>query len=163
MATTPPGQPSNDRPETKLTPKQARFIDEYLVDLNATQAAIRAGYAPKAAHVTGHETLRNPKVAAEIAARQAALSESTGITQAWVLERLRENADRAMTAEPVRDAEGHETGEYRYEGAVANRALELLGKHLGMFGDKLEISDPRKIAAMTDDEIQQRRKAMKIA
>ena len=46
----------------KLTPKQQRFVDEYLIDLNATQAAIRAGYSPKTAHSIGAENLIKPEV-----------------------------------------------------------------------------------------------------
>jgi hypothetical protein len=46
-----------------------------------------------------------------------------------------------MQAEAVTDREGNETGEYQYAGAVANRALELLGKHLGLFPDKLQVSE----------------------
>ena len=56
---------NNNRP---LTPKQARFIEEYLVDLNAKQAAIRAGYSVKSAHVEGSRLLINAKVAAAITA-----------------------------------------------------------------------------------------------
>ncbi len=123
-----------------LTPKRAKFVQEYLVDLNATQAAIRAGFSPKSASVEGARLLINAKVAAEIAKAQLARQERTQVTQDWVVERLRENVDRAMTAEPVTDKEGNETGEYRYEGAVANGALSLLGKHLGMFVDKKEVT-----------------------
>jgi len=54
-----------------LTPKQAAFAREYLVDLNATQAAIRAGYKPASAASVGFENLRKPKIAAEIEKAQA--------------------------------------------------------------------------------------------
>ena len=64
----------------------------------------------------------------------------TGISKGYVLQRLQENVERAMTIIAVRDEEGQPTGEYRYDGAVANRALELLGKELGMFVDRQEIS-----------------------
>ncbi|EHP94896.1 terminase small subunit [Methylorubrum extorquens] len=68
-----------------LTDKQARFVDEYLVDLNVTQAAIRAGYSKASAHSVGHETLKNPEVAAVIAEAKKARSERTQITQDDVL------------------------------------------------------------------------------
>ncbi len=55
--------------ELKLTPKQARFVDEYLVDLNASQAAIRAGYSPKTARFIGCEDLTKPNIQAAIAGR----------------------------------------------------------------------------------------------
>ena len=54
-----------------LLPKQAAFIAEFLIDGNGTQAAIRAGYSPKSAHVVCHEILKNPKVAAKLAEKQA--------------------------------------------------------------------------------------------
>lgn len=73
-----------------MTPKQQCFVDEYLKDLNATQAAIRAGYSAKTAAVTGHENLRKPKIAAAIAAKQQARSERTQIDADWVLKRLGE-------------------------------------------------------------------------
>lgn len=69
----------------KLTPKQARFVEEYLVDLNATQAAIRAGYSEKTAHVTGHENLKKPEIADAIYKAQQKRSERTGITADRVL------------------------------------------------------------------------------
>lgn len=121
-----------------LTPRQARFVEEYLVDLNATQAALRAGYSEAGAEVRGSELVRNRKVAAAIRAAQAARSERTEVTQDWVVERLVENVERAMQRrEVVRD--GLPSGVYQYEGAVANRALELLGKHVGMFEDRLKV------------------------
>ena len=58
-----------------LTDKQKRFIDEYMVDSNATQAAIRAGYSPKAARVQGQENLSKPAIQYEIKSRQEALKE----------------------------------------------------------------------------------------
>lgn len=54
-----------------LLPKQAAFVAEFLIDGNATQAAIRAGYSPKSAHVVCHEILKNPRVAAVLATKQA--------------------------------------------------------------------------------------------
>ncbi|MGJ0508913.1 MAG: terminase small subunit [Methylocystis sp.] len=71
-----------------LTPKQQRFVEEYLVDLNATQAAIRSGYSKKTAGQIGDENLKKPEIAAAIEARRSALSEKTEITQEKVLERF---------------------------------------------------------------------------
>lgn len=123
-----------------LTDKQRRFVEEYLLDLNATQAAIRAGYSEKTAQQQGSENLSKPVIAAAIAERQQAVSNKLELSAEWVLERLVENANRAMQAVAVTDNEGTKTGEYKYEGNVANRALELLGKHMGMFKDKMELS-----------------------
>ena len=63
-----------------LNPKQAQFVQEYLIDLNATQAAIRAGYKPSCAGKTGNELLKNPHVAAEIADAKDARAVRVGIT-----------------------------------------------------------------------------------
>lgn len=123
-----------------LTPKQQRFVEEYLVDLNATQAAIRAGYSEKTAHSQGSRLLENVEISKAVAAAFASRSERVQVTQDWVISRLVDNVERAMTAEPVRDREGNETGVYVYNGSVANKALELLGKHLGMFTDKHELT-----------------------
>jgi phage terminase small subunit len=73
---------------TALTPKQQRFVDEYLLDLNATQAAIRAGYRATTARFIGHENLTKPYIADAIAARQAALQASTQVTQERVINEL---------------------------------------------------------------------------
>jgi len=75
--------------DTELTPKQARFVDEYLVDLNATKAAIRAGYSENGAHVQGSQLLSNPKVSDLIVAKRAELSKKTEITQERVLLELK--------------------------------------------------------------------------
>jgi phage terminase small subunit len=72
----------------KLTPKQQRFIDEYLVDLNGAQAAIRAGYSRRTADRIAHETLRKPAVASAVAERMRARSEKVGADAEWVLRRL---------------------------------------------------------------------------
>src|SRR5262245_12571738 len=71
--------------ETHLNPKQARFVAEYLVDLNATQAAIRAGYSPKTAASQAHDLLRKPEIAAAVANGQGAQ-----------FQRLALDADEAM-------------------------------------------------------------------
>jgi hypothetical protein len=78
----------------------------------------------------------------------------SGVNRLWVLERLRENVERSMQAKPVLDKEGQPTGEYRYEGAVANRALELLGKELGMFIDRshLDVSFEQRLATMSPEQ-----------
>lgn len=126
--------------------KRDLFVEEYLVDLNATQAAIRAGYSERSAEVTGHRLLRDAKVAAAIAEAQKARSERTEITADWVLKNLKTVAERCMQAEPVLDRDGKETGEFTFNASGANRSLELIGKHLKMFTDRTEIdaSDPLK-------------------
>jgi len=166
-----------------LTDKQKRFCEEYLIDLNATQAAIRAGYSPKTAEQTASRLLRNVKVQEYIAKRQKELSRSTEITQERVIKELAliafsNNADYAHVVEKkmqveaggalvdVLDKDGNPvmyrtvepvlteelTEEQKRALAVIKKgrdglevkscdkvkALELLGKHLGIFTDKIE-------------------------
>jgi len=71
-----------------LTPKQARFVDEYLIDLNATQAAIRAGYSEKTAAIIGHENLRKPNIAAAVAQRQEKLAAKLEVTAESIVAEL---------------------------------------------------------------------------
>jgi phage terminase small subunit len=75
-------------PAAGLTPRQGRFVEEYLIDLNATQAAIRAGYAPKDADVQGPRLLGNVGVSRAIASAKAERSKRTEITQERVLREL---------------------------------------------------------------------------
>ena len=106
---------------SKLTNKQSRFVEEYLVDLNATQAAIRAGYSEKGANVTASKLLTIPNIQADLQERMDAQSKRTEITGDRVLKAL---ADIAYTDEDIRLGD-------------RIRALELLGKHLVLFSDKL--------------------------
>jgi hypothetical protein len=70
-----------------------------------------------------------------------------------VLDRLVENAERALQARRAMDDDGEETGEFKYQGNVANWALELVGKELGMFIDRKEVGKPGDFAGMSDDEL----------
>ena len=100
----------------KLTLKQERFIEEYLIDGNATQAAIRAGYSPKTAYAIASENLRKPEITSRLEERKRDILEQADITPEWAVEQLRINAERAR-----------EAGQY----APSNRAIELLGQVLG--------------------------------
>src|SRR5580692_10166886 len=80
----------------KLTPKQARFVQEYLIDLNAAQAAIRAGYSAKTARVIGHENLTKPDIAAAFEKAMAERAERTRLTADWVVDELRKIAGANM-------------------------------------------------------------------
>ena len=93
---------------SELTPKQQRFVEEYLVDLNATQAAIRAGYSEDSARAIGHENLTKPDIAAAIEAAKKRLSERTEITQEWVVATLKTVTDRCMQVAPVLDRKGEQ-------------------------------------------------------
>lgn len=107
-----------------ITPKQQRFVDEYLVDLNATAAAKRAGYSERTANEQGARLLANVSVAAAISAAQSARSQRTQVTADWVLTRLQ--------------AEAEYHGEDASHSARVS-ALGLLGKHLRLFVDRMEI------------------------
>ncbi|MBF5091295.1 terminase small subunit [Novosphingobium sp. NBM11] len=76
-----------------LTPKQQRFIEEYLIDLNATQAAIRAGYSAKTAKQQGGRLLTNVDVSSALVAAKTARSERTRVDADWVLQRLELEAE----------------------------------------------------------------------
>jgi len=126
-----------------MTPKQARFADEYLIDLNATQAAIRAGYSEKTAEQQGNRLLGNAKVAVYIASQQAKRSERTEITQDYVLNSIFSTMERCKQAEAVLDRRGEAvlvetpSGDlapaYTFNAMGVFKGAELLGKHLGMF------------------------------
>ena len=122
----------------KLTAKQQQFIAEYLIDLNATAAAVRAGYAKGSAEVEGHRLLRNANIAKEIASKRLERSSRTQITADYVLGKLQEVAERCMQGEAVYDREGEPTGEWKFDSSGANKSLELLGKHLALFTDKIK-------------------------
>jgi len=148
-----------------ITPKQQRFVDEYLVDLNATQAAIRAGYSAKTAEQQGPRLLGNVGVQAAIVDRQKALQKSTQITQKNVIDELAKIAfgdrrnlmkwgpsgvtlvdstqispDDAAAVCEVSETINLNGGSLKLKTHDKVKALELLGKHLGLFTDKVEIT-----------------------
>ncbi len=127
--------------DKKLTAKQKRFIEEYLIDLNATQAAKRAGYSERTAKQIGTENLSKLAIREAIQARCNKRSERTEITADYVLTSLQEVVERCMQHEEVKDREGNGTGEYQFQHAGANRALELLGKNLKLFTDVVKIEE----------------------
>ena len=102
----------------QLTSKRVRFIEEYLIDSNATQAAVRAGYSPKTAYSQGQRLLKNVEVAAAIEFARAVLTERTGLSAEWAIRKLAQNGLDAL--------ELHDHG-------PANRAFELVGQHFGAF------------------------------
>lgn len=104
-----------------MTPRQQRFVDEYLLDLNATKAAIRAGYSARTAEQQGPRLLGNVEIAAAVQTAQQARSERLQITQDTVLSGLRREATL--------------TGEGSSHAARVS-AWGLIGKHLGMFVER---------------------------
>lgn len=119
-----------------MSPKQQRFVEEYLIDLNATQAALRAGYSPRTATEIGSQNLRKPEIKRALTAARQELSEETQLNKEWIETRLMSVVERCMQAEPVLSREGKPTGQYRFDAAGANRALELLGRRLKIFEEE---------------------------
>lgn len=134
----------------KLTDKQAAFVREYLVDLNATQAAIRAGYSERTASRIGPQLLGKTCVREAIEKAQAKRAQRVEVTQDYVLSNLVEVVERTMQRAPVLDRKGEQVTDeegravWTFDAKGANKALELLGKHLGIFTDKVkaEVSGP---------------------
>lgn len=122
--------------------KHKRFVQEYLIDLNATKAAERAGYSPKSAHVTACRLLKDAKVAAAIEQATAKRVERTQITQDYVLSTIQDTVERCRM------------GGDGFEPPSVLKGCELLGKHLKMFTDKVEVSG--SLAAVADDELDRR-------
>jgi phage terminase small subunit len=128
-----------------LTEKQQRFADEYLKDLNRTQAAIRAGYSEKTAQEQGSRLLSNVMVQEYLERKRAKLEKKTEISQEWVISNLKKVFERCMQEEAVTDKEGNFKGVFEFEHSGANRSLELIGKTFGMFTDKVEHAGGIKI------------------
>ncbi|ACL77587.1 terminase small subunit [Ruminiclostridium cellulolyticum] len=166
----------------KLTAKQEMFIQEYLIDLNATQAAIRAGYSTKTANEIGAENLTKPSIRTRIDEALAERSRRLGISQDRVVNELAkiafvnpadvmdfDNATVSSTAKKDDTAailsvkvkkSFSDTGETTEREVRMNdkvKSLELLGKHLGMFKDKVEISVLDKEKSKLDSVIEQMR------
>ncbi len=163
----------------RLTAKQKRFIEEYLIDLNATQAAIRAGYSPHTAKEIGYENLAKPHIRARVEKALAERSRRTGINQDRVIRELARialvnpvdviNMDEATIRDMASQddtaailsvkvkripTENGDITEREIRMADKIKALELLGKHLGMFTDKLNVNAEMavKIVDDIDDE-----------
>ena len=148
----------------KLPPKQRRFVQEYLVDLNATQAAIRAGYAAKNADVQGPRLLGNVRIQAALQEAIGRREKRTEITADRVLNELAKIAFSDLTdfvefgpegikikpSDQVDGAALSEVSEMVTMAATTTsvklhpkmRALELLCKHLGLTPDRHQLSGP---------------------
>jgi phage terminase small subunit len=157
----------------KLTAKRKRFVDEWLIDFNGTQAAIRAGYSEKTAAATAARLLRNVNIQNEIARRQRDLQKRAEVTQDRVVKELArvafadasdyvcvetltyENEDGTVSPVQIVSPKDTDTLSDDQRAAIAGikqgangieiklhdkiKALELLGRHIGMFNDKLDI------------------------
>lgn len=158
-----------------MTKKQKRFVEEYLIDLNATQAAIRAGYSPDTAGSIGNENLKKPEICACVEKAMAERSKRTGVCADRVVQELakiaflnlrdlidpktaavREDASDEDTAalQSIKVKKSYsETGEsIEREAKAADKlkALELLGRHLGMWNDKLDVNGVEGVVIVND-------------
>lgn len=137
------------RDKNGLTPKQAAFVAEYLVDLNATQAAIRAGYSRRTAKSQGQRLLTNVDVADAIKAGKEKRAERVELTQDYVLSTIMETVDRCRQAVPVTDKLGNPIMVERGDGTLAPayvfnsksvlHGCDLLGKHLGLYTERMTL------------------------
>lgn len=147
-----------------LNGKQERFCEEYLIDLNATKAAIRAGYSAKTAQEQSSRLLSNVIIASRIRELKEKRSERTDITADFVLNGLKEVAQRCLQHKPVMrwdyedkmmvqetgiDEKGNTVGIFEFDSNGANRSFELLGKHLGIF----EKDNKQKTPAVSAEEL----------
>lgn len=125
-------------PNTTLTPKQQRFVEEYLVDWNGKQAAIRCGYRPSRAERTACELLATRKVSEAVAAERRKLAERTQRTVDDVMADI--GRVRADAMQIVSDPDTGAQGMRSHKDAL--RALELEGKHLGAFDERMRLLGP---------------------
>lgn len=127
--------------------RHERFAQELAKGTSASEAYELAGYKPNRGNAIAlkQDQRISMRVAEILQEREQIHAQATadaveraGLTKEWVINRLIENVERAMQVVPVTDRDGKGTGEFTYQGNVANRSLELLGKELGMFVDRTE-------------------------
>lgn len=142
-----------------LTPKKKRFSDEYLVDCNATQAAIRAGYSEKTAYSQGQRLLKDVDVAAYIKERTDQMQSKTIADATEVIQYLTsvlrgEESEEVVVVEGCGD--GYSTARRMNKGIGAKdrlKAAELLAKRYGLLTDKVGIEGVVPIVIAGDDEL----------
>ena len=123
-----------------LTEQQKRFCEEFLVDLNATQAALRAGYSQKFPSRVAHQLMENAAVRIAIDALRAERSKGSDVTKDFVLRGIQKAIQKADDAGNL---------------SALLRGYELLAKHLGMFVERTEISGPDGEAIRMEQKIKE--------
>lgn len=116
-----------------LNEKQKQFCEEYIIDLNGTQAAIRAGYSKKTARAIANELLTKLDIQEYICELKNKRSERVKYSQDELMRDILEVKNRCMQANPVLDKEGNETGIWKFDSNGANKALDMLAKHVGFY------------------------------
>lgn len=124
-----------------LSKRQELFCAEYVIDHNGRRAAEAAGWSEKSAASTASRLLKLDEIRERIGELEKNAAEACGLTAIGVISSIMETRDRCLQATPVMKynkitREYEETGEYVFDSTGANRANELLGKHLGMFEEK---------------------------
>lgn len=124
-----------------LSKKQELFCSEYVVDHNGRRAAEAAGWSEKSAASAASRLMKLDEIRERISELEKNAAEACGLTAIGVIGSIMETRDRCLQAKPVlrynrETREYEETGVYEFDSAGANRANELLGKHLGMFEEK---------------------------
>jgi phage terminase small subunit len=134
----------------ELNERQKRFVLEYLKDFNGSAAYQRAGYSAKGtvADVGASKLLRQAKVRKALARAREELLQHLVVDKQYIMDHLRRNLERAMQEVEVVDKKGNPTGVFQYEGAVANKVLELMGKELGMFKGNVEVNHAEPITTI---------------
>ena len=163
----------------KLTNRQKLFIEEYLIDLNATQAAIRAGYSVNSAHSIGNENLNKKYIKEEVEKQLAERSKRTGINAERIVNELAKIAflnpidvidmnDVTITESATREdtstissikvktskSDVGESTEREVKVYDKLKALELLGKHIGMFSDKFKVEGAVPVIITGEEELE---------
>ena len=126
----------------KLTDKQKMFVKEYLIDLNATQAAIRAGYSESTAKEIGCENLTKPNIAEAIQEAMSERSEKVEIKAEDVLTGIKDLTK--LVSDPVNE---------EFNATAGFKGYELLGKHLKLFTEKIEHTGKISFDKMSDEEL----------
>lgn len=129
---------ANKKNNNQLTDRQEKFCREYIIDYNATQAAIRAGYSEKTAKQIGQQNLTKLDLLTRVRELQAEQAKRLCISADWVVMQWVEVYKRCMQIEEVLIWDYEEkrkvpSGEYTFDSKGALNALEMIGKHLGMF------------------------------
>lgn len=145
-----------------LTDSEELFCQEYLIDLNQTQAYIRAFNEPNynSARTLGSRLFAKVNIIARIKELMNNRAERMEISQDWVILNLKQTYERCMQAEPVMEWDYEEkcmvrTGEYQFDSSGANKSMELIGKHLGMFVSKQEKPNTVDVTGLSPEQFRE--------
>lgn len=140
-----------------LNAKHEFFAHRVAEGMKPVDAYVLAGYSKNGADQSSSKLLKKTEIQARVTELMSNIAkvaiEKTAISKTWVLEQLVENVRMAKAAEPVLDNEGNPIGEYKQNLAAGNRALELIGKEIGMFVDRKEIRTGPLDAVPFDEKV----------